>query len=201
MNAIAPHTSTETSPQTSPRTATAAPHRSRAARILLTLLGTLALVLGSAAASQAYQVNTRQNVPTTPTLYRVYGSHQNIGTPASAQWVRQLRQSGPVVRHTMTGDQNVQLTYTVYRYVNGAWSADQVLRYGRNFAAGSASLQMPSLFYTSTSAGYFVVRVNLTWNTLGGARQSTFVATMNGAGDSVCNTVYQCSAPSWIYLS
>ena len=95
MNANAPQTSSETSSATAP-----APHRSRLARMLLTLLGTLALVLGSAAASQAYQVNTRQNVPSVPTLYRVYGSHQNIGTPASAQWVRQLRQSGPVVRHT-----------------------------------------------------------------------------------------------------
>lgn len=170
-------------------------------RVTVALASALAVILGSAAASQAYTVNTRANVGTPPTIYRVVGSHQDIGTPASPQWMRQVAQSGPVVRHTAAGNQNVQLAYTVYRYNGSAWAVETTLRYGRNFSAGAASLKMPSLSYGSTTAGYFLVRVTLTWNTMAGARQSTYVATMNSAGDSVCSTNFQCTASGWIYLS
>lgn len=184
------------------------PFARRLARVVLVALAGLTMALGlqivSVGTADAYTISS-QGVTTAqrPTIYKVIGTHVNIGTPASPQWVRRLTQSGPVVRHTGSGgDEVFKVTYRVYKSTGSGWSQEKAYAASRTLSAGVSSLQMPPLRHDSFSRGYFYVQVQLTSTTPIGGLQSSFTATMNQAGDYTCNSQFQCTIPGgYIYLS
>lgn len=180
----------------------------RTAHALLVTLAGLMVALGlqvvTVAGADAYTISSQAGVTTSqrPTIYKVTGTHVNIGTPHAAQWARRLNQPGPVVRHTAGGDQVVKVTYRVYKSTGGGWSLEQTYAASRTLAGGAASLQMPPLRHDSFSRGYFYVQVQLQWTSPVGGLQSHFTATMNHAGDYACSSQYQCSVGNgYVYLS
>ena len=171
-------------------------------RVTVALASALAVILGSAAASEAYTVTSRSSVPTAPVIYKVTGQHINIGTPHSAQWVRRVSQSGPVAYRTASGQQHVKVIYTVYKVVNGAWQAQKNYSGTRILAAGTSSVKLPNLVHDDFYAGRFYVRTTVQWTSAIGALQSSFSASMNMAGDYACSTSYTCTTSGGsLYLS
>ena len=180
----------------------------RTTHALLAALAGLVVVLGlqvvTVGGAEAYTITAQGGVSSTqrPTIYKATGTHINIGTPHSAQWVRRVNQPGPVVRHTTGGDQVVKVTYRVYKSTGGSWSLEQTYAASRTLGAGYSSLQMPPLRHDSYSRGYFYVQVQLQWTSPVGGLQSHFTATMNQAGDYACNSQHQCTVGNgYVYLS
>ena len=171
-------------------------------RVTVALASALAVILGSAAASEAYTVDSRSSVPTAPVIYRVAGQHLNIGTPHAAQWVRRVSQSGPTAYRTASGQQHVKVIYTVYKVVGGAWRAQRTYSGTSILTAGASAVKLPNLVHDDFYAGRFYVRTTVQWTSAIGALQSSYSVTMNAAGDYVCSTSYSCTTSGGsLYLS
>lgn len=177
------------------RTVTAVARRlALAGAALATVAGA---TLGAAGSAEAYTITTRSNVPVFPTIYQVQGAHYNIGTPASAQYVPWIYQSGPVASRVGAGAQTVRVTYTVDRWTGSAWALHATRSGSASIPSTLTSVKLPNLSLTGidTTAGYYRVRtVALTWTSPIGAVIGSTTVAMNASGDYTCSVPGPCTA-------
>ena len=162
-----------------------------------------ALLLGVATQASAYTVTSRQNVPVAPTIYTVQGAHQNVGSavtgPMYKPWVYQ---SGPVVNRVARGTEYVRVTYNVDRWTGSAWVLAATRSVSVTIGSTVTSAKAPALsVLPSAGAGYYRVRLAMTWTSPIGAVLGSMSVSMNQAGDYVCSTTRSCTVGSgWIYI-
>src|SRR3954452_619024 len=95
---------------------TAETHRRPLAVTLIVIAFALASMLGAAPA-EAYTITQRTGVPVLPTIYKVQGTHVNIGSEITGpMWQGRLNLPGPNAQRTAPGDQTVRVTYRVYAW-------------------------------------------------------------------------------------
>lgn len=171
---------------------------------LVALLVAVLIALTGVAPANAYTVTSRSNVPVSPTVYKVQGAHYDVGTPVTGpMWKPWIYQAGPVVYRTaVSGDQYVQVTYSVDRWNGSTWVSQGTQAKGLKITAALTSAQAPALsMLPSAGSGYYRVRLSIVYTTLIGAVSGSMDVAMNTSGDYTCSTSRTCSvASNSVYL-
>ena len=174
-------------------------------RPLAVVLAAVAFALVSmlvAAPAEAYTISQRSGVPVLPTIYKVQGTHANIGSEITGpMWQARLYQPGPIAQRTAQGDQTVRVTYRVYTWNGSTWSLKATRTGSAQIPSSQVSVRLPQLSYAPGNAGYYSVQVDLTWSSALGAIQGSMRTSMNHQADYSCNTTQICqTGPGWVYL-